>query len=74
MKQALSYFDHLKDGYFLYLKDGRYPIGNNLAELQVCPFDAMRKMIQHCGSDEGAEMATVYLSLVSTVKLAGVSV
>jgi len=31
-------------------------------------------VIQHYGSDEGAEMASVYLSVVSTVKLSGVSV
>ena len=74
MEQALSYFDHFKDGLFLYRKDGNYPIDNNLAERQVRPFTAMRKVIQHCGSDEGAEMIAVYLSVVSTVKLAGVSV
>ena len=74
MEQALSYFDHFKDGLFLYRKDGSYPIDNNLAERQVRPFTAMRKVIQHCGSDEGAEMIAVYLSVVSTVKLAGVSV
>lgn len=38
------------------------------------PFTALRKVIQHYGSDEGAEMASVYLSVVSTVKLVGVSV
>ena len=30
MEKALSYFDHFKDGLFLYRKDGRYPIDNNL--------------------------------------------
>ena len=74
MEQALSYFDHFKDGLFLYRKDGNYPIDNNLAERQVRPFTAMRKVIQHYGSDDGAEMIAVYLSVVSTVKLAGVSV
>ena len=28
---------------------------------------AMRKVIQHCGSDEGEEMGAVYLIMVSTV-------
>ena len=74
MEQALSYFDHFKDGLFLYRKGGSYPIDNNLAERQVRPFTAMRKVIQHYGSDEGAEMAAVNLSVVGTVKLAGVSV
>ena len=72
--EPLNYFDHFKDGLFLYRKNGRYPIDNNLAERQVRPFAAMRKVIQHHGSDEGAEMAAIYLSVVITVKLAGVSV
>lgn len=33
----------------------------------------MRKGIQHYGSDGGAERAAVYLSVLSSVKLAGVS-
>ena len=37
------------------------------------PFTPLRKVIQHYGSDEGAETAAVYLSVVGTVKLAGVS-
>ncbi len=74
MEQALNYFDHFKDALFRYREDGRYPIDNNLAERQVRPFTALRKGNQHYGSDEGAERAAVYLSIVSTVKLAGVSV
>ena len=35
---------------------------------------AERKAIQHYGSDTSTEMAAVYLSVVSTVKLAGQSV
>ena len=74
MEQALSYFDRFKEGLFLYRKDGRYPIDNNLAERQVRPFTAMRKVIQHNGSDEGVEMTAAYMSIISTVRLAGVSV
>lgn len=58
----------------MYRKDGRYPIDNILAERQVRPFTASRKAIQHYGRDAGAEMAAVYLSVVSTVKLAVQSV
>ena len=71
MAHALNYFE---EGLFMYRKDGRYPIDNNLAERQVRPVTALRKAIQHYGSDAGAEMAAVYLSVVSTVKLAGQSV
>ena len=74
MVHALNNFDHFKEGLFMYSKDGRYPIDNNLVERQVRPFTALRKAIQHYGSDAGAEMAAVYLSVVSTVKLAGQSV
>lgn len=58
----------------MYSKDGKYSIDNNLVERQVRPFTALRKAIQYYGSDAGAEMAAVYLSVVSTVKLAGQSV
>ena len=71
MGQALNNFDHFKEGLFMYRKDGRYPIDNNLAERHVRPFTALQKAIQHYGSDAGAEMAAVYLSVVSTVKLTG---
>ena len=43
MDQTLNHFDHFKEGMFMYLKDGRYPIDNNLAERQVRPFTALRK-------------------------------
>jgi len=55
---------------FLYRNDGSYPIDNNLAERQVRPFTALRKVVQHYGGDEGAETVAIYLSVVSTVKLA----
>ena len=66
MEQALSYLGHFKDD--------RYPKDNNLAERQVRPFIALRKVIQNYGSNEGAEMATACPSVASTVKLAGLSV
>ena len=68
------YLDQFKEGLFMYHKDGKYSIDNNLVERQVRPFTAFRKAIQYYGSDAGAEMAAVYLSVVSTVKLAGQSV
>lgn len=68
------YLDQFKEGLFMYRKDGTYSIDNNLVERQVRPFTALRKTIQYYGSDAGAEMAAVYLSVVSTVKLAGQSV
>ena len=49
MGQALNNFDHFKEGLFMYRKDGRYPIDNNLAERHVRPFTALQKAIQHYG-------------------------
>lgn len=74
MQQALNYFDHFKEGLFRYRYNGEYPIDNNLAERQIRPVAAQRKAIQHFGSDEGAEMAAAYHSIVSTVLMKGVSV
>ena len=45
----LNYFDHFKEGLFLYRTNGNYPIDNNIAERQVLPFAAMRKVIEHFG-------------------------
>ena len=73
MQEALNYFDHFKEGLFLYRTNGNYPIDNNIAERQVRPFTAMRKVIEHFGSDEGVEMAAAYHSVISTVKLHGMS-
>lgn len=40
MDQALNYFDHFKEELFMYRKDGKYLIDNNLAERLVRPFAA----------------------------------
>ena len=45
MDRTLNYFDHFKESLFMYRKDGRYPIDNNIAESQVRPFTALRKAI-----------------------------
>lgn len=74
LQEALNYFDHFKEGLFLYRTNGNYPIDNNIAERQVRPFTAMRKVIEHFGSDEGAEKMSAYLSIVSTVLMSGSSV
>ena len=59
---------------FTYIKDGNYPIDNNLAERSVRPFTTKRKNSLHFGSDAGAEMAAAYYSVISTVKLQSKSV
>ena len=69
MREALNYLHKFWNEAFTYIKDGRYPISNNLAERAVRPFTTKRKNSLHFGSDEGAEIAAVYHSIISTVKL-----
>ena len=71
MREALNYLHKFWKEVFTYIKDGRYPISNNLAERAVRPFTTQRKNSLHFGSDEGAEIAAVYHSIISTVKLQG---
>ena len=71
MREALNYLHKFWNETFTYIKDGRYPISNNLAERAVRPFTTKRKNSLHFGSDEGAEIAAVYHSIISTVKLQG---
>ena len=71
MREALNYLHKFWNEAFTYIKDGRYPISNNLAERAVRPFTTKRKNSLHFGSDEGAEIVAVYHSIISTVKLQG---
>ena len=71
MREALNYLHKFWNEAFTYIKDGRYPVSNNLAERAVRPFTTKRKNSLHFGSDEGAEIAAVYHSIISTVKLQG---
>lgn len=71
MRETLNYLHKFWEEAFTYIKDGRYPISNNLAERAVRPFTTKRKNSLYFGSDEGAEIAAVYHSIVDTVKLQG---
>lgn len=71
MNEALNYLHKFWKEAFTNIKDGRYPISNNLAERAVRPFTTKRKNSLHFSSDEGAEIAAVYHSIISTVKLQG---
>ena len=71
MQETLNYLHKFWKEAFTYIKDGRYPISNNLAERAVRPFTTKRKNSLHFGSDEGAEIAAVYHCIISTVKLQG---
>ena len=67
----MNYLDKFWDNIFAFLKDGDLPIDNNLAERAIRPLTTQRNSMLHFGSDEGAEMAATYHSIISTVKMQG---
>ena len=71
LREALNYLDKFWDNIFAFLKDGDLPIDNNLAERAIRPLTTQRNSMLHFGSDEGAEMAATYHSIISTVKMQG---
>ena len=71
--EALHYLDKFWDGIFAYQKDGNYPIDNNIAERTIRKLTTQRNNSLHYGSDAGVEMAAAYHSVISTVKLHGMS-
>ena len=71
LREALNYLDKFWDNIFAFLKDGDLPIDNNLAGRAIRPLTTQRNSMLHFGSDEGAEMAATYHSIISTVKMQG---
>ena len=71
LREALNYLYKFWDNIFAFLKDGDLPIDNNLAERAIRPLTTQRNSMLHFGSDEGAEMAATYHSIISTVKMQG---
>ena len=69
MRDVLNYLHRFWKEAFTYIKDDYYPISNNLAERAIRPFTTKRKNSLHFGSDEETEIAAVYHSIISTVKL-----
>ena len=60
--------------YFLYDNDGRYTIDNLPAERAIRPFTVSRKNSLHYSSEEGVEMAMIYLTIIETAKMWGLQV
>lgn len=71
MRVSVNTLDKFGNNIFAYTKDGNYPIDNNIAERSIRPLTTRRNSMLHFGSDEGAEMAATYHSIISTVKLQG---
>ena len=73
LTEALNYLKKFWNGIFAYQKDGNYPIDNNIAERTIRKLTTQRNSMLHFGSDDGVEMAAAYHSVISTVKLHGMS-
>mgnify|MGYP001716253825 FL=1 len=73
LKEAVNYLEKFWDEIFAYLKDGNYPIDNNIAERSIRKLTTQRNSMLHFGSDEGVEMTATYHSVISTVKMNGKS-
>ena len=72
--RAIRYMEAHWDNAMRYREDGRYPMDNNAAERAFRPWAMKRKTTLQFGSDEGAETAAAYHSIVETVKMCGRSV
>mgnify|MGYP003523189967 FL=1 len=73
LAEALSYLKKFWNGIFAYQKNGNYPIDNNIAERTIRKLTTQRNNSFHYGCDEGVGMAVAYHSVISTVKLHGMS-
>ena len=73
LTEALNYLKKFWNGIFTYQNNGNYPIDNNLAERTLRKLTTQRNNSLHYGSDEGVELAVAYHSVISTVKLHGMS-
>lgn len=52
-----------------FLGDGRLPIHNNISELNLCREVVGRRNWVFCGSDDGAETNTIFVSLLASCQL-----
>lgn len=73
LTEALNYLKKFWNGIFTYQNNGNYPIDNNIAERTLRKLTTQRNNSLHYGSDEGVELAVAYHSVISTVKLHGMS-
>ncbi len=73
LTEALHYLKKFWNGIFTYQNNGNYPIDNNIAERTLRKLTTQRNNSLHYGSDEGVELAVAYHSVISTVKLHGMS-
>lgn len=73
LTEGLNYLKKFWSGIFAYPKNGIYPIDNNIAERTIRKLTTQRNNFLHYGSDDEVGMAVAYHSVISTVKLHGMS-
>lgn len=69
LAKALRYMRNQAERLKYFLRDGRIPIHNNLAELQARHFAVGRKNWIFYGSEDGAEAGSTWLSLVLSARM-----
>lgn len=74
MLQALNYMLNGWKDLQNYRKDGRFTIDNLPAERAIRPFTVSRKNSLHYSSEEGAEIAMIYLTIIETAKMWGLHI
>lgn len=73
LREATAYALKQKDALMLYVTDGRFEIDNNAIERQMRPIAVGRKNYLFAGSDDGAEAAAIFYTLINSCKLNGVN-
>ncbi len=73
-ERAINYMKNLWASVLKWCRDGRYSLDNNLAERCCRPVALLRKNIVHFSSHKGAEVFSIFGSLIESCKMAGVSI
>ena len=71
MLKALNYMLNGWNELLNYRKDGRYTIDNLPAERPIRPVTVARKNSLHYSSEEGLQVALIYMTVIETVKMLG---
>lgn len=69
MAAALRYARNQRTALMRFLDDGRLPLHNNISELNLRRQVVGRRNWLFCGSDDGAEVNTVFVSLLASCRM-----
>ena len=73
-ERAVNYMKKLWASVLKWCRDGRYSLDNNLAERCCRPVALLRKNIMHFSSHKGAEVFSIWGSLIESCKMAGIAI